>query len=370
MRIVGHAAIARANPGAAPGRRSAAACVLALVLSACVTAPFEPGFAVDARGRYREILCAVLDSRDEGGQPPLSCDEALISLDDERKAFGAPVDLSPSRGAVTVMYVPGLWSDCVGGADITTAAMKDYLARIGYHFQPVRVSGAASSAWNARRIRDAVLQISDGGQARHIVVVGHSKGVIDTLEALIRYPRVRERVTAVISLAGAVGGSPLADPPPVELLQFSSLVPGIDCREGDRQAIASLQRGARHAWLSRNPLPLEVNYYSVVAMPEPWRVSLALRVPYELLSGIARNDGNLLVGDQVIPGSTLLAYVNADHWAVGIDLGASPYQAVRAAADRNDFPRAHMLEAALRFVEEDLRLGRDAEPGPDRLPAL
>lgn len=325
---------------------------------------------MDARGRYREILCAVLESRGEGGQPSGSCDEALISLDDERKAFGAPVDLSPSRGAVTVMYVPGLWSDCVGGPDITTAAMKDYLARIGYHFQPVRVSGAASSAWNARRIRDAVLQISADGQARHIVVVGHSKGVIDTLEALIRYPRVRERVTAVISLAGAVGGSPLADPPPVELLQFSSLVPGVECREGDRQAVASLQRGARQAWLSRNPLPLEVNYYSVVAMPEPWRVSLALRVPYELLSGFARNDGNLLVGDQVIPGSTLLAYVNADHWAVGIDLGASPYQAVRAAADRNDFPRAQMLEAALRFVEEDLRLGRDAEPGPDRLPAL
>ncbi len=354
----------------APGRRSAAACAVALVLSACVTAPFEPGYAADARGRYREILCAVLESRNDGGQPSASCDETLISLNDERKAFGAPVDLSPSRGAVTVMYVPGLWSDCVGGADITTAGMKDYLARLGYHFQPVRVSGAASSAWNARRIRDAVLQIPDGGQTRHIVVVGHSKGVIDTLEALIRYPQVRERVTAVISLAGAVGGSPLADPPPAELLQVSSLIPGVECQEGDRGAIASLSRGTRQRWLSRHPLPLELNYYSVVARPEPWRVSLALRVPYELLGGIGRNDGNLLVGDQVIPGSTLLAYVNADHWAVGIDLGASPYQAVRAAADRNDFPRAQMLEAALRFVEEDLRLALDGEPGPDRLPAL
>jgi hypothetical protein len=373
MRIVGHAKSARVNSEAASARSAGAvwACALVLVLSACATARVDPGFTADARGRYREILCAVLDARYDSIGASESCDETLIALADERKAFGAPVDLSPSRGAITVLYVPGLWSECFGGEDITTAAMKDYLARFGYHFLPVRVSGAASSAWNARRIRDALLQIPDRGAAQRIVVVGHSKGVVDTLEALVRYPQVRERITAVISLAGAVGGSPLADPPPVELLQISSLIPGVACRqEGDRGAIASLSRSARQRWLSRHPLPLEVHYYSVIAMPEPWRVSLGLRVPYELLSGIARNDGNLLVRDQIIPGSTLLAYVNADHWAVGADLAASSDQAVRAAADRNDFPRAQTLEAALRFVEEDLRLADDGEPGPDRLPAL
>jgi hypothetical protein len=355
----------------APAPPFAAACILVLCLAACVTAPVEPGFTADGRGRYREILCAVLKSRNDGSGPPMSCDEALISLKDERKAFGAPVDLSPSRGAVTVMYVGGLWSDCVGGADITTAEVKDYLARFGYHFWPVRVSGGASTAWNARRIRDALLQIPGRGEAQRIIVVGHSKGVVDTLEALVRYPEVRKRVTAVISLAGAVGGSPLADAPPVELLHLTSLMPGVECREGDRQAIASLQRSTRRAWLSRHHLPEEVRYYSVIAMPEPWRVSLALLLPYEVLSALARNDGNLLVHDQIVPGSTLLGYMNADHWAVGIDLGASPYEGVRAGADRNDFPRAQVLEAALRFVEEDLHLAeRPREPGAHRLPGL
>jgi hypothetical protein len=346
-------------------------CILALVLGACVTAPVESGYAVDGRDRYREILCAVLQSRNYGSRPPISCDEVLISLEGEGAEYSAPVDLSPSAGAVTVIYVPGLWSDCVGGAELTTAAVKNYLARFGYHFLPVRVSGSASPAWNARRIREALLQIPDRGEAQPIIVVAHSKGVIDTLEALVRYPDVRKRVTAVISLAGAVGGSPLADPPPVELLHITSLIPGVECREGDRQAIASLQRGTRRAWLARHRLPAEVRYYTVIAMPEPWRVSLALRLPYELLSGLARNDGNLLVPDQIVPGSTLLGYVNADHWTVGmVDLGASPYEAVRAAAERSDFPRAQMLEAALRFVEEDLQLPRHLEPGPDRLPGL
>jgi hypothetical protein len=342
--------------------------IVALVLAACATTPVEPGFAVDGRGRYREILCSVLQSRNEGSAAQASCDEVLVSLEDERRDFGAPVDLSPSRGAM-VLYVPGLWSDCVGGADIITAEVKDYLARFGYHFLPLRVSGSASTTWNARRIRDALREIPDRGETRPVIVIGHSKGVVDTLEALVRYPEVRKRVTAVISLAGAVGGSPLADPPPVGLLDITTLMPGGECREGDRQAIASLQRSTRRAWLARHRLPEQVRYYSVIAMPEPWRVSLALLLPHAVLSGFARNDGNLLVPDQIVPGSTLLAYVNADHWAVGVDLGASPYEAVRAAADRNDFPRAQVLEAALRFVEEDLHLGqRPPEPAPDRLP--
>ena len=69
----------------------------------------------------------------------------------------------------------------------------------------------------------------------------------------------------------------------------------------------------------------------------------------------------------MVPGSTLLGYLNADHWAVGIDMSESPYPEVRAAADVSDFPRAQVVEAALRFVEEDLGLAADARPAPDRI---
>jgi len=54
----------------------------------------------------------------------------------------------------------------------------------------------------------------------------------------------------------------------------------------------------------------------------------------------------------VIPQGTLLALVNADHWAVMTDMQSSPKAAVRALADRNDFPRPALVEAALRYVEE------------------
>lgn len=132
----------------------------------------------------------------------------------------------------------------------------------------------------------------------------------------------------------------------------------MDCDGGDHGALASLRPEMRKTWLARHPLPREVPYYSIVAMPAPARVSTGLKPSCRLLSDIdPRNDGNLLFYDQVIPASTLLGYANADHWAIATDLTQSPAALVRSVADRNAFPRAALLEAALRYVEEDLRDG-------------
>lgn len=336
-----------------------AAC-LALALAACGSTPADSSATssvVDGRARFREIFCTVLYTRAAHEDSTMPCGEALVHLNSEPAGTGAPVDLSASRNALTILYVPGLWSDCLGATTETVTEIKDYLARFGYDFAPLPLSGISGTQWNAKRIRHALVQIPELGKARRAVIVAHSKGVVDTLEALVRYREVRDRVIAVISLAGAVGGSPLADPPPSELLQITYLVPGTRCTEGDFGAIRSLQRNTRRAWLARHALPEEVRYYSIVALPTPDRVSLGLMVPYQVLNGIdARNDGTLLFSDQLVPGSTLLAYANADHWAVAIALGSNAYAPLRSLADKNQFPRAALLEAALRFMEEDIHL--------------
>ena len=51
---------------------------------------------------------------------------------------------------------------------------------------------------------------SDAGAPR-LVLVGYSKGISDILDAVVAYPEIRSRVAAVVSVAGAVGGSPLAN---------------------------------------------------------------------------------------------------------------------------------------------------------------
>ena len=62
-----------------------------------------------------------------------------------------------------------------------------------------------------RQIRDAIMAMQAETGAPRLVLVGYSKGAPDILEAVVKYPEIRNRVAAVVSAAGAIGGSPLAN---------------------------------------------------------------------------------------------------------------------------------------------------------------
>ena len=69
----------------------------------------------------------------------------------------------------------------------------------------------------------------------------------------------------------------------------------------------------------------------------------------------ARNDSQVLFYDQVIPGSTLVAYLNADHWALAVPIARTHDIVGEILVDQNAFPREALHEALLRFIEEDLQ---------------
>jgi hypothetical protein len=304
----------------------------------------------------------VLAARADTGAPAptaADCARALLPLADEPPGPSRPVPLAPSTSGLHVLVALGLASDCTPQARAVIAEMQPVLGRQGYRIEVLGLSGLTSSAENARRLRDAVL--ADRPGAGRLVIVGHSKGVVDSLQALVDHPAIRPRVAALVSLAGAVGGSPLANLAPQDLLKELQALPGMECEAGDLLAVDSLKPVVRQRWLAEHPLPPEVRYFSVVALPEADRVSSGLRPTYRMLSRIdQRNDGNLLSQDQLIPQGTLLGLVNADHWAVMSNLRASPLAGVRWLADRNDFPRAALMEAVLRYVDE--QLGADGRP--------
>ena len=323
--------------------------------SALVMVPASRAGIRDRRPEFRNVFCKVLQARaDEEGLTE-DCNQRLLHLGDEPPPSPAPVALDASTQAITVLFVPGFASDCVDESKQAQTRFKDFLARFGYHFERLRVSGISSSDENAQLIRDAILADPDLGSTRKLVIAGHSKGVVDTLEALVNYPELQSRITAVISVAGAVGGSHLADIAPDVALSIARNTPGVKCDHGDGLALESLSPLVRDRWLASHTLPDSVRFYSIVTLPLPDRISAGLKPGYNLLSDIdPRNDGILLFYDQVIPGSTLLGYVNADHWAVATNFDSSQYALVRALADKTDFPRQALLEAALRFVEHDL----------------
>ena len=67
-----------------------------------------------------------------------------------------------------------------------------------------------------------------------------------------------------------------------------------------------------------------------------------------------RNDGQMVFYDQVIPGSTLMGYVNADHWAIALPIARSHERIGTWFVTENAYPREALTEAVMRFVEEDL----------------
>lgn len=311
----------------------------------------------DDRGRFREVFCAVLEEHGQDLPDYRDCSEALRTTGPEEGVTGEPVSLGETEADYLTLLVPGLgWNCFESWLDLSYSGPK-HVARFGYDVRVVPVDGLSSTANNARMIRDYVANLPPADAERPIILSGYSKGAPDILEAVVTYPELAERVAAVVSLAGSVRGSPLAEDASQAQANMLSMVPGSTCEkeDGDNDAVNSLKPAVRNAWLEENPLPANIRYYSVVTYPEEDRVSWALKNSYILLGEKdIRNDTQVIVFDQMVPGSKVAAVVNADHWAVAVPVTRTHPLIGGTLVDKNDYPREAFLEAMLRYLEEDL----------------
>ena len=320
-----------------------------------VLMPAQLAGVQDGRARFREIFCAVLEAHGHELPDYRACEDALTRVGAEAGATGAPIDLGPSRRRLIAAIVPGLGWDCFSDWLKAAGTADTHVQRFGFDVELVPIGGLSGTEFNAQKIRDAILGLPFDPQDRRVVLIGYSKGAPDVLEAVVRYPEMRERVAAVVSVAGAIGGSPLANSAKQSQAELLRHVPGARCEKGDAKAVESLRTSVRRAWLANNPLPQEFPYYSVVTYPNPDRISSVLRGSYDKLSKVdARNDSQLIFYDQVIPGSALAAYVNADHWALVVPVNRTHPKIGAMFTTQNAYPREALLETILRFVEEDL----------------
>jgi hypothetical protein len=343
---------------------------LGSVLAGCAGAPLEPFSAdgvplvlmpvaqagvQDKRGRFREIYCAVLQARGDSVPDQRACADALTRLGTEPAGSGKPVPLGPSNRRLVAALVPGIGYDCIAQWMQPPGTAAAHVRQFGYDLVPVKVDALSGTARNARQIRDAVMAMDLGPGKPRLVLVGYSKGTPDLLEAIVSYPEIRPRVAAVLSVAGAVGGSALANEAEQYQADLLRHFPGAACDAGDGGGVASLRPATRKAWLAQNPLPSGVPYYSAVTLPQPERISSILGGSARKLSQIdGRNDSQVLFYDQVIPGSSLVGYLNADHWAIVLPIARKHDTIGSMFVTENAYPREALLEALLRFVEEDL----------------
>jgi hypothetical protein len=352
------------------GRRGVAALVFCVALAACATKPLVPystdtpplilvpasyAGVEDKRARFREIYCAVLEAHGAALPDYRPCESALTRVGTEPAGTGAPVALGQSRRHLVAAVVAGIGYDCFKPWLNAPGTVTTQLRQSGYDGFMLDVDGLSSSAHNARQIRDAIMAMPPADGPARLVLIGYSKGAPDILEAVVAYPEIRSRVAAVVSAAGAVGGSALANDAQQYQADLLRHFPGATCTSGDGGAVESLRPATRRAWLAQNPLPGEVRYYSLVAFPEPERISSILESSYAKLAQIdTRNDSQVIFYDQVVPGSALLGYVNADHWALAVPIARTHTMIGSLFVTQNAYPREALTEAVLRFVEEDL----------------
>jgi pimeloyl-ACP methyl ester carboxylesterase len=323
--------------------------------AALVLVPLAQAGVNDQRGRFREMYCAVLQAR--AGEVPdhLSCDDALTRLGTESLPTGKPVALGTSQRRLIAAVVPGVGYDCVAQWLQLPGTTARHLEKYAYQMSQIKVDALSSVENNARQIRDTVMAMPPEAGAPRLVLIGYSKGAPDLLEAIVKYPEIRPRIAAVVSMAGAVGGSALANNAEQYQADLLQHFPGATCDAGDGGAVASLRPNVRKAWLAQNVLPASVPTYSVVTLPQPERISSVLKGSASKLSLIdGRNDSQVIFYDQVIPGSTLAAYINADHWAIALPIARSHTTISSLFVTQNAYPREALMETVLRFVEEDL----------------
>ncbi|MBI5580028.1 MAG: hypothetical protein HY895_12800 [Deltaproteobacteria bacterium] len=274
--------------------------------------------AQDGRPRFRQMVCALAEQASSVGGSRFDCTNLLWRMTDEKGLPSTPALLPPHDPRLWILIVAGAFAECFPEFGMPFEDAAALLRKRGCRIDFIPVSGRSGADHNAAQIAAAIERLPDD-PADRIVLVGHSKGTVDILHFLVNHPPSARRIRAVVSVAGAVNGSPLADDFAETYLGFFSRMPLMYCPPGDRDVVNSLTRSSCMTWLATHRLPKHVQYFSLGGFARRQDIHPMMLLTYDLLARVEpRNDGYVAYSDQMIPGATLLGYANLDHWDIAL----------------------------------------------------
>lgn len=216
------------------------------------------------------------------------------------------------------IFVPGLFANTVVGY---FRQALDRLRHLGLDARYVSLDSStdASASLNAARLRLALTNIHRGSGGRKLVIIAHSKGMIDTSLALALYPELRRVTHAVVSLQAPFGGAAIAEDimhgNPAASQVLEQLLQRFDL------GISSL-----HDMTYRHRRAVLAAHDHLRALHPSIRVvSLGSRAPRSLAHALAltnlyvsrmhgaENDGLVCVADALLPQSLAIIANDMDH---------------------------------------------------------
>lgn len=279
----------------------------------------------------------------------------------------------PASSDASLLFVPGFAHKAIPVAGL--ADLEDVGETYGLGVLRAETHAFRGAADNVPDIKEAVDKAPDGS-----VLIGYSKGSVDALTFLATEPDAGSRVRALVTWAGAVGGSPSADDVfakirnvelggvlghEMSLMILKALLPvaqlgGLLDRHDEwdlRSAVRDLTTTERTAFYDEHLADIDamdIPIFSVVAQTPP------LEVPYFQLQGqlaiaklVGPNDMQVAVDHAQVPTpmGTTLAVCRANHWDLA--LGTFPFRQRMGSAKLNHpFPRRAAVAATTLLLGE------------------
>jgi hypothetical protein len=305
----------------------------------------------DLSAGFAEAFCSVLTNEKPDGGEWGPCTNYFHA--EATSIRSLPLGTMPTN--YRVLVIPGVLSSCQANTQAFAEGQKHLKEKHGMTVDFLQMPDASSTE-NGQQIAD-YLKNAMASDSRKYIVVAYSKGAPDVQEALANDPQAQSAVAAFITVAGAVGGSPIAETMPSIVERYTSTLKLGTCQGDVAQAFKSLRQDVRRQFNADHPDPL-VPSFSLAAVSDSSTTSKMLLQAWKLLTAYdLRTDSQLLQEDALIPGGNFLGVLRADHLAAALDYESASDATIRSAADHNHYPRVALFEAAVRFAIDSIKSG-------------
>lgn len=189
---------------------------------------------------------------------------------------------------------------------------REALRDKGLDVREIKVDTEASTLTNVATIKKAIEQVAAEG--KQVVLIGHSKGGVDSSAALAMHPELKQHVRAFVAMQSPYGGAPLA----TDLLSNAATKLGVGALakyifQGDPKTVRDLTYAYRQDFIQKHPFPTDIPTVSLATTDTSQLSLVAAPSNYVRLRYGEKTDGLVNDRDAMIPGSNVVRLDNLDH---------------------------------------------------------